>query len=143
MPEAKASRPPVRLAFGASGGGDRRAALQEEAQAPRLLTMPRNGNTTQRGYGSAHQALRARIAGQVKAGAAVCWRCGQLIQPGQPWDLGHTEGDRGSYAGPEHRWCNRAAGARNANQARRARRRLANPATATPTMKPVTSRNWW
>jgi hypothetical protein len=28
------------------------------------------------------------------------------------WDLGHSDFGRNTYAGPEHRYCNRSAGAR-------------------------------
>lgn len=51
-----------------------------------------------------------------------CWRCGQLIRPGEPWDLGHRidrrDGGTIAQAWPEHRHrtelCegNRSAGAR-------------------------------
>jgi hypothetical protein len=46
---------------------------------------------------------RRRIAPLVRAGLAVCWRCGLPIRPGQAWDLGHDDRDRSKYAGPEHR----------------------------------------
>ena len=37
-----------------------------------------------------------------------CARCGELIEPGPPWDLGHVDGtERQVYSGPEHRRCNR------------------------------------
>jgi hypothetical protein len=39
-----------------------------------------------------------------------CWRCGKLINPRGPWDLGHV-GDNTAVGGrrwPEHRGCNRA-----------------------------------
>jgi len=39
------------------------------------------GNTTQRGYGGQHQALRKQVARLVAAGTAFCWRCGLAIQP--------------------------------------------------------------
>jgi hypothetical protein len=64
-------------------------------------------STAGRGYGWGHQKLRKRLAPAVAAGMVTCARCGELIQPGEPWDLGHTE-DRRGYAGPEHRRCNRA-----------------------------------
>jgi hypothetical protein len=66
------------------------------------------GSTTDRGYGPAHRALREHYRPAVEAGAVVCWRCGQLIQPGEAWDLGHDDHDRNVYRGPEHRAHNRA-----------------------------------
>jgi hypothetical protein len=68
------------------------------------------GTTTERGYGRAHQAMRARVALAVEAGRVRCWRCGEVIAPGAGWHLGHH--DDGTVAGPEHdRSCNlRAAG---------------------------------
>jgi hypothetical protein len=58
-------------------------------------------------YGNVHQRLRRRWAPLVAAGGASCSRCDQPIHPGQPWDLGHTPGDRHTYAGPQHSVCNR------------------------------------
>uniref|UniRef100_A1UIU9 Uncharacterized protein n=1 Tax=Mycobacterium sp. (strain KMS) TaxID=189918 RepID=A1UIU9_MYCSK len=44
----------------------------------------------------------------------MCWRCRQLIAPGEPWDLGHDDSPGakrlGLYRGPEHRDCSRSAG---------------------------------
>lgn len=64
--------------------------------------MPKQGSTTQRGYGSGHQALRRRWAERVAAGGVDCWRCRRPILPGQNWDLGHSDTDRRTYNGPEH-----------------------------------------
>lgn len=72
--------------------------------------MPRRNRptTTQRGYGRTHRALRQRMSALVAAGLAVCARCREPIEPGEPWDLGHDDFDRSRYAGAEHRACNRA-----------------------------------
>ena len=39
-----------------------------------------------------------------------------LIQPGDDWDLGHIDGDKTRYRGPEHAGCNRSAGAQQRNR---------------------------
>jgi len=77
-------------------------------------------NTTQRGYGAAHQALRRRWTSQVERGEVTCWRCGRLIPPGAKWDLGHDDRDRSITRGPEHLRCNRSTASHRAG--RRARR---------------------
>jgi hypothetical protein len=59
-------------------------------------------------YGTHYKRLRKRWALVVRAGNAVCWRCGLPIAPGQPWDLGHDDDDPNVHRGPEHRACNRA-----------------------------------
>lgn len=69
-------------------------------------------NTTERGYGRAHQLERAKWVPLVEAGNVDCWRCGERINPGQPWDLGHDDEDRNAYRGPECRPCNRATAGR-------------------------------
>lgn len=73
--------------------------------------------TTQRGYGTQHQQLRKQWQRAIDQGDVHCARCGLPIPPEQPraWDLGHTE-DRSGYTGPEHRGCNRSAGARKRNR---------------------------
>lgn len=86
--------------------------------------MPTNGNTTQRGYGTTHQKLRAKYQTAVDAGLARCWRCLEngatdeqaRINPGDPWDLGHDDHDRRKYRGPEHVRCNRATKTRSNKQ---------------------------
>jgi hypothetical protein len=68
--------------------------------------------TTLRGYGWKHQQLRRSVGRAVAAGNAYCTRCGEWIDPAEPWDLGHDEHDRSVYTGPEHRRCNRATSKR-------------------------------
>ncbi len=64
----------------------------------------RRGTSTARGYGKAHQDIRAALAPLVASGRAVCWRCERPIRPSQPWHLGHDA--RRQHAGPEHARCN-------------------------------------
>lgn len=85
--------------------------------------MPSKGTTTQRGYGSAHKARRAREARTVKAGEAKCWRCGYPIHPNQDWDLGHDDHDRSRYRGPEHRYAADCPAGGNRSTAGRRKRR--------------------
>ena len=66
-----------------------------------------------------------RRAAAVRAAAnadpdTVCWRCGLGARPGDPWEAGHLhDGDPLAPLAPEHRSCNRAAGARLANERRK------------------------
>jgi hypothetical protein len=80
--------------------------------------------TTSRGYGYAHRRERERWRPLVASGYVTCWRCGNLIQPGTQWDLGHDDEDRTIIRGPEHaRECNRAAAGRKARANDRTRHR--------------------
>jgi hypothetical protein len=73
------------------------------------VTARYRGSTAERGYGKQHQALRARFEPMVLAGDVRCWRCGDLIVPGEPWHLGHKDDDKSVYMGPEHERCNTSA----------------------------------
>lgn len=68
------------------------------------------GNSNQRGYGAAHQRTRTTLDIRVQAGLINCARCGQRIQPGQPWHLDHDDEDKSRYIGPSHARCNTSAG---------------------------------
>src|SRR4051794_14389578 len=68
--------------------------------------------TAARGYGGRHQQLRAQFAPRVATGGVRCARCGEPIRPGEAWDLGHVDGDKSRYQGPEHARCNRATAGR-------------------------------
>jgi hypothetical protein len=52
-------------------------------------------------YGSHHKRMRRRYALEVRAGNAICWRCGKPIAPDEPWDLGHDDDNPSSHRGPE------------------------------------------
>ena len=67
----------------------------------------RRGTPAQRGYGEAHRQLRKQLEPIVAAGRATCARCGERIEPGQPWDLDHDDHDRRHYLGPSHAAHNR------------------------------------
>jgi hypothetical protein len=72
----------------------------------------RDATRQERGYGAAHIRLRRRWDREVQLGGVRCVRCGLLIVPGEPWDLGHDDVDRSIHSGPEHRRCNRATSGR-------------------------------
>lgn len=60
----------------------------------------RRGSKQSRGYDRAYDQARLRWAPEVLAGLVDCWRCGNRIDPGDDWHLGHDDGGR--IAGPEH-----------------------------------------
>lgn len=62
-------------------------------------------------YGSAHDKARRSWEPKVARGDIACARCGNLIEPGEPWDLDHDDSDRTRYLGPSHASCNRATSA--------------------------------
>jgi hypothetical protein len=86
--------------------------------APLAAKRGHDKTTAERGYGSAHQQLRAKWAVKVKRGGVPCARCGEPIVPGTPWDLGHDDNDRSTYSGPEHASCNRGAAGQKVMTAR-------------------------
>jgi hypothetical protein len=53
----------------------------------------------------AAQQERLRWARRVPTGSVECGRCGHLIGAGEPWNLGHIDGDPDRYSGPEHARC--------------------------------------
>lgn len=74
--------------------------------------MPSEGNTTDRGYGSEHQRIRARMVRAMRPGT-ICVRCGQPMYKWQRLQLGHGEvpasqGGKGERL--EHGVCNESAG---------------------------------
>ena len=54
----------------------------------------------------------------VDAGLVSCARCGWLIHPGEPWDLGHVDDDRPRYSGPRASPFNRARAGRLTGRSR-------------------------
>ena len=93
-------------------------------QAVEQAKRDRRGNTTSRGYGSAHQRKRKQLVAAFEPGQP-CARCGEPIWRAEDADLGHTD-DRSGYRGLEHAAeCNRSAGAKS-------RRTTARPPMPTP-----------
>lgn len=97
--------------------------IQTESRCP-AHTRARDqarGTRAERGYGAEHDALRAKWAPRVALGIVRCWRCGDLLMPHEPFDLGHDDHDRTQYRGPEHVACNRATAGRRATPPARPR----------------------
>lgn len=81
------------------------------------------GSTSDRGYDSEHQKLRAALL--PSAYETPCPLCGEVMEEGQRLHLDHTE-DRASYRGITHARCNVLDGARRGGQAFRAKKLEAN-----------------
>jgi len=78
------------------------------------------------GRGRRGQLVRADWAPAVQAGMVACHICGQLIHPGQLWDIDHLvplavdpslNWEPGNQR-PAHRRCNRSRGAKQGNRRR-------------------------
>jgi hypothetical protein len=76
------------------------------------------GYTTRNGWGHMHQQRRRQLEPLVRSGAATCVRCGQPIQPHEPFHLDHDD-DRTGYRGASHARCNLQAAANKTNGNRR------------------------
>jgi len=80
-----------------------------------------------RWHGGRATRIRAQLARTVATGTAVCWRCGGVIDPREPWDVGHITGranggnDNPANLAPEHAVCNRRAGQVEGQARRRTR----------------------
>jgi hypothetical protein len=59
-----------------------------------------------------YRRIRTALQRVVRAGGVECVRCGKPIDPFEPFDVGHVDGDPTTIAGPEHRRCNRATASR-------------------------------
>ena len=88
-----------------------RLAIMLDERRKRRKGRRRGKSTTARGYGYGHQKMRRKYASLVASGRALCSRCGELIEPGTPWDLDH-DNSRLFYLGPSHVRCNRATNVR-------------------------------
>ncbi|MBC7939097.1 MAG: hypothetical protein H7Z19_04915, partial [Chitinophagaceae bacterium] len=69
-------------------------------------------------YAGTYRTTKRRWTERITAeGGALCYRCGEWIGAGEPWDLGHDDAT-GQVRGPEHSKCNRSDGARKGNMMR-------------------------
>jgi hypothetical protein len=109
-----------------AAGTDHRSGRCESRRRRHWNAQP---STLERGYGDAHERLRRHWAPIVAAGNVDCWRCGERIEPGDDWALGHDDHDdhdddddddhdhdhdhdhdrtKTKYNAPEHVSCNRS-----------------------------------
>jgi hypothetical protein len=86
--------------------------MKQYASGKRPSARDRERSRQVQRYGVPHRRRRSAIAPLVAAGLVECVRCGLVIEPGEPWDLGHVDGSL-EHSGPEHRSCNRGAPHRN------------------------------
>lgn len=85
--------------------GERRCARHAKAYEER------RGSSTARGYGTAHQRLRAAWQRRIDEGEhVVCATCPTVIT-GRAWQLGHDHVN-GGYLGPQCVDCNASDGGR-------------------------------
>lgn len=70
------------------------------------------GTSTERGYHYAHQQQRATWAPLVATGTVPCRRGNHLLNPNEPWDLGHPDAHCPKPLAPECIPCNRATAGR-------------------------------
>lgn len=92
--------------------------------------MPRRGSTTDRGYGTDHQAAKKQLNPTVFADGAWCAELVCLeeldgrtrwMPPGTEswqWHLAHDRRNPGHYLGPAHPRCNLSEGASHGNRTR-------------------------
>lgn len=87
-------------------------------------------------YLSNARIVRARVRRSWKLGTEQhCWRCGRVLEPGAPFDVGHLDPDGGhelSNLAPECVRCNRSDGGRRGAAITNAQRGARMPRTATP-----------
>lgn len=86
------------------------------------------GKHTDPEYLTNARIVRGQVRRAWRLGSEVrCWRCGRVLEPGAPFDVGHLDADGGparSNLAPECRPCNRRDGGRRGaaiTNARRAR----------------------
>ena len=87
---------------------------------PWAKSRPRRTSNVAQGYGAEHKKLRAKLL--PTAYGTACYRCGQLMLPGQKLHLDHTD-DRSGYGGFSHSVCNLKAAARKGQRMRTMRKR--------------------